>query len=97
MDTKIVNGRNYKDEYDKLRRLHVGANAAITILENENKQLREQVQTLIEMSNSVTNQLNSQKQLNNTVVADNNETQRKNGPEIQRLRELVKSLGGNPD
>ena len=96
-DKKIVDGRNYKDEYEKLRKIHIATNAGVSLLENENKQLREQNSVLIGMLESANNQLNAQKQLNHNVVSDNNETQRKNSAEIQRLREMVKSLGGDPD
>lgn len=97
MDKKIVDGRNYKDEYEKLRRVHIATNAGVSMLENENKKLREQNMVLTDMLNSANAQLNAQKQLNHTVVSDNNNTQRKNTDEIKRLREMVKSLGGDPD
>lgn len=97
MDKKIVGGRNYKEEYEKLRRIHISTNAGVSLLENENKKLREQNSVLIDMLEAANKQLNAQKQLNYTVVSDNNETQRQNGVEIKRLREVVKSLGGDPD
>lgn len=96
-DKKIVDGRNYKEEYEKLRRIHIATNAGVALVENENKKLREQIQRLIEMNSSITNQLNAQKQVNFAVITDNNETQRKNAEEIKKLRETVKSLGGDPD
>jgi hypothetical protein len=97
VDIKVVNGRNYKEEYEKLRRIHVSTNAGVALLEGENRKLREQNNLLMDMSASLTDQLNAQKRVNMSAITDSNETQRKNGGEIKRLREMVKSLGGNPD
>ena len=89
--------RDYKKDYEALHRLHKAANLANDILQQDVNKLREQNIKLMEVNGSLEKQLNGQKQANYAVITENNRTQQENAAEIQRLRELVKKLGGDPN
>lgn len=96
-DVKVVGGRNYKDEYDKLRRIHESTLIGTKLQEAQMHDLQKKLADSVSLNTMLTNQLNSQKELNQIISDENNKRQRVNGDEVKRLRALVKSLGGNPD
>ena len=89
--------RDYKKDYESLRRLHDSANEAITSLQQQINSLQEKLRTSMEIAALLEKQMFQQKEINMKSILSNNETQQKNAEEIQRLRDQVKSLGGDPN
>lgn len=97
MEEEREKKRDYKKAYEALNRLHKAANLANDILQQDVNKLREQNLKLMEVNTSLERQLNAQKQVNFAAITENNKAQQDNAAEIQRLRELVKKLGGDPN
>ena len=89
--------RDYKNDYASLKRLHDSANRAITSLQEQNQKLNEQLTKMFEINASLEKQVNATKVITHAMVTEENDVKQKNAEEIQRLRALVKELGGNPN
>jgi hypothetical protein len=95
----MVNGndRDYKQEATDLREMMEAQRKGILSMTAERDKLREENNLLIRMNLSMEQQLLQLKAINTSAITSNNATQQDNATEIERLRHIVKELGGNPN
>jgi len=89
--------RDWKKDYESLRQLHDSTNVSVIKLQKQLLDAQEANKGLAEMAQTLEAQVESAKNINFLSITANNELQQQNAQEIERLRQLVVSLGGNPN
>jgi SMC interacting uncharacterized protein involved in chromosome segregation len=90
-------GENYKEYYEALKRKHDVANRAITMLEGKVNDLQTELNKALAVNNSLLQQVNINKGIMHETLTTDNQTKQENAKEIERLRQKIKDLGGDPD
>jgi len=93
------NGReiDYKKAFEESQlRLHSMQNA-VSALQNKLVDKQEEINLLMKINASGERQMFAQKNINHDVMTQNNAATQELAQEIERLRGLVKELGGNPN
>jgi len=89
--------RDYKSDYEQLHRVMETQNRGIMRQNADMDKLREDVQLHIDIANSLEKQMLQLKTINQNLMTSQNAKNQELIDEIERLRGMVKELGGNPN
>lgn len=91
------NGRGYKSDYESLKRIHDAQNRAVVAMEKRVNELQEELKKALQVNNSLLQQVNINKGIMTETLTTDNEIKQQNAKEIERLRQKVRDLGGEPN
>lgn len=91
------NGRDYKSDYESLKRIHDAQNRAVVAMEKRVNELQEELKKALQVNNSLLQQVNINKGIMTETLTTDNEIKQQNAKEIERLRQKVRDLGGEPN
>ena len=83
------NNRDYKADYEALRRLHNSANDAIVVLQKRVIELEKQLVLVLDNNENLEKKMLIQRDTLTSVITDSNKNEQDNITEIQRLRSLL--------
>lgn len=89
--------RDYRADYERLHKVVLVQEEGIARVNADNQKLQEQLKLAMDINISLEKQMLQLKTINHNIMTENNEVRGQNAKEIERLRGLVKRLGGNPN
>ena len=84
--------RDYKKDYESLKRLHDSANSVIISLQKQMNELQEQLELAMAINASLEKQVNINKGIMHETLTTDNRIKNEQIEEIQRLREVIREL-----
>lgn len=90
-----MNERNYKQDYETIRRHHESANMAIVVLQKDNIDLQNKLRSSQEVNASLEKQVNINKAIMHEALTAHNQETQDMGDEIQNLRAKIRELRGD--
>jgi hypothetical protein len=88
---------SYKEAYEQERERKNSLNNAVIGLQKQLLEAQKQNKLLADVNFSGEKQMFNQKNINHNVMTQNNEKVQELSTEIERLRGMVRDLGGNPN
>lgn len=89
--------RDYKQDYEIASRILDSQKKGIDAMTLERDKLKDELIIAMQVNASLEKQMFQLKDINRNAILGHNQKEHELANEIQRLREKIKSLGGNPD